>query len=358
MTDSSERTRYHDIVVVGTSAGGVEALSQLTAGLPGDLPAAVFVVLHIPPNSASALPAILHRRGLLPAAHAVHGEPVRHGRIYVAPPDHHLLLRPDGVHLTRGPRENGHRPAVDVLFRSAAAAFGSRVVGVVLTGALDDGTAGLAAIKRHGGVALVQEPSEALAPSMPVSAIAHVAVDRVLSVSELGTALVDLAKEPAPVDGGAGPDDLQIEVDMGELELDAMQRHERPGDPSGFSCPDCGGGLFELRDGELVRFRCRVGHAWSGHSLLGQQAETLESALWIALRSLEERAALSRRLLAGAVDRGHPMSAQRFEEQAGHAQRAAERIREFLLGQVNPRESASEAGGHVEPVRVSGESEA
>jgi two-component system chemotaxis response regulator CheB len=214
----------------------------------------------------------------------------------------------------------------------------------VLTGALDDGTAGLAAIKQNGGVALAQDPGEALAPSMPESAIAHVEVDRVLSVREMGPVLVDLVKEPA-ASRPAVPGDLEIEVDMEELELDAMQREERPGEPSGFSCPDCGGSLFELRDGQLVRFRCRVGHAWSGESLLGQQAETLESALWIALRSLEERAALSRRLMAAAADRGHQMSANRFEGQATSAERAAARIREFLLGRVNPGLGRPAGGG-------------
>jgi two-component system, chemotaxis family, protein-glutamate methylesterase/glutaminase len=319
-----------DIVVVGASAGGVEALVGLAASLPAQLPAAVLVVLHVPPTGTSALPDILRRSGPLPAGHVKNGEPIEPGRIYVAPPDQHLLVRPGHVHLARGPRENGHRPAVDPLFRSAAREYATRVVGVVLSGALDDGSAGLAAVKARGGLAVVQDPADALYAGMPGNALRQVAVDHVLPAAALGGLLARLATEPATEPPGPVPADMQQELEMEGFSLDAMEG-EHPGAPSGFSCPDCNGVLWGIQDGGLERFRCRVGHAWSPESLLARQSESLESALWIALRSLEERAALARRLAAPARGRGHTISAARFEEQATEAQQAARVVRDLLV---------------------------
>jgi two-component system chemotaxis response regulator CheB len=319
-----------DIVVVGASAGGVEALVGLAASLPVGLRAAVFVVLHLPATGTSALPDILSRHGPLAAAHVKDGEPIENGRIYVAPPDHHLLLRSGHVHLTRGPRENGHRPAVDTLFRSAAREYATRVVGVVLSGALDDGTAGLLAIKSRGGVAVVQEVNDALYPGMPVSALGHVQVDHVLAVASMGELLARLTAEPAGQDPGPVSTGMEMEVEVAGFSLSAMEG-EHPGAPSGFSCPDCNGVLWEIQTEGLRRYRCRVGHAWSPESLLTQQSEALEAALWIALRTLEERAALARRLAEPARRRGHSITATRFEEQAAEAQQAARLVRDLLL---------------------------
>jgi two-component system, chemotaxis family, protein-glutamate methylesterase/glutaminase len=320
----------HDIVVVGASAGGVEALVRLAGSLPADLPAAVFVVLHLPSAGTSALPGILGRHGRLPVNHVKDGEPIEPGRIYVAPPDHHLLVRTGHVHLSRGPRENGHRPAVDPLFRSAAHEYATRVVGVVLSGALDDGTAGLVAIKSRGGVAVVQDPEDALYPGMPGSALQHVDVDHVLPAVAMGALLARLAAEPAAEPPGPAPTDMEVEVEVEGFSLEAMEG-EHAGEPSGFSCPDCNGVLWGINDGGLQRFRCRVGHAWSPESLLTRQSESLEAALWIALRSLEERAALARRLAEPARRRGHRITATRFEEQAAEAQQAARVVRDLLL---------------------------
>jgi two-component system, chemotaxis family, protein-glutamate methylesterase/glutaminase len=320
----------HDIVVVGASAGGVEALVGLVGSLPAELPAAVFVVLHVPPTGTSALPDILRRSGPLPASHVKDGEPIEPGRIYVAPPDHHLLLRRGHVHLTRGPRENGHRPAVDPLFRSAAREYATRVVGVVMSGALDDGSAGLVAVKSRGGVAVVQDPADALYSGMPANALQHVAVDHVLPAASVGGVLARLATEPAPEPPGPAPTDMKMEVEMEKFSLDAVE-NSHPGEPSGFSCPDCNGVLWAIQDGGLERFRCRVGHAWSPESLLTQQSEALEAALWIALRSLEERAALANRLAEPARRRGHSITASRFQEQATEAQQAARVVRNLLL---------------------------
>jgi two-component system chemotaxis response regulator CheB len=233
-----------DILVVGASAGGVEALTELARGLPADLPAAVFMVLHVPPHATSVLPRILSRAGRLPTAHAREGEPIRPGRIYVAPPDHHMLLRRGYVYLARGPRENSHRPAVDPLFRTAARAYDGRVVGVLLSGALDDGTAGLAAIKRRGGIALVQDPDEALFSGMPRSAIENVEVDHVVSLAGMAGLLSRLACEPVAEETKERvPDEMEQETQIEAFALSAIENRVHPGTPSTFGCPECGGTL-------------------------------------------------------------------------------------------------------------------
>jgi Chemotaxis response regulator containing a CheY-like receiver domain and a methylesterase domain len=334
-----------NVVVIGASAGGVEALRTLIGTLPNDLPAAVLVVLHVPAYGGSVLPAILSRAGVLPAAHAVHGERLREGRIYVAPPDHHLALDDELIVLSRGPRENGHRPAIDVLFRTAARAYGPRVIGVVLSGVLDDGTAGLAAIAAQGGLAAVQEPTEALYPSMPMSAIKHVTVDHVDTAEALGHLLARLCKEELGEAEQPASPLLEVEADIAMMDGVAMSIDERPGRPSGFSCPDCNGVLWEIQDGadgDLIRFRCRVGHAWSAESLFGEQAQQLEGALWMALRGLEEKAALAREMGVRARDRNSPFTAQRFTEQAEDASRAASLIRSMLEAHVGSGAEPSE----------------
>jgi two-component system, chemotaxis family, protein-glutamate methylesterase/glutaminase len=321
-----------DIVVAGASAGGVEALVELVRGLPDDFPAALFVVLHVPSHGTSVLPAILARAGPLAAAHANDGEEICPGRIYVAPPDHHLLLRRGRVRVVRGPRENGHRPAVDPLFRTAARWYGRRTVGVVLSGTLDDGTAGLAAIKRRGGIAIVQHPEDAHFTGMPDSALENVEVDHCRAASEIGAILGELVRQPVSVEGEAPmSEDMQREAEIAEFELDAIESDGHPGAVSGFTCPECNGALWELRDGNVLRFRCRVGHAYSSATLLDEQAATLETALWTAFRALEERAALARRLLERAKAGGHNYAVTRFAEQAREAEERAAVVHQALL---------------------------
>jgi two-component system chemotaxis response regulator CheB len=324
-----------DLIVVGASAGGVDALKSLVESLPGDLPASVLIVLHLPAFSPSALPAILRRRCRLPTEPATDDQLLRKGQVYVAPPDRHLIVEDGVVRLSRGPKENGHRPSIDVLFRSAALAAGPRVIGVVLSGALDDGTAGLAAIKAVGGLAVVQEPGDALVPTMPESALRSVAVDHVVAAAVMGKLLDHLVREPVPArvatPNGLSPDEPSL---VDEVHIAAMAPGEveanPPGIPAGFGCPDCHGALFELTEGDTVHYRCRVGHAWSEQGLLEQQSEALEGALWTALRTLEEKRALSQRMAKGARDRGHDAVADRMTSTAEESGAAAQRIRELL----------------------------
>jgi two-component system, chemotaxis family, protein-glutamate methylesterase/glutaminase len=323
----------HDIVVIGASAGGVEASSLLVAQLPRDLKAAVLIVLHLA-RGRSMLPEILSRAGRLPAVHPEDGDPLEYGRVYVARPDHHLIIEPGRVRVVHGPSENGCRPAVDPLFRSAARVYGSRVVGIVLTGALDDGTAGLAAVKEAGGVAIVQDPDEAFAPSMPRSARSLVAVDHVLPVREMGLLITELTRE----ESGPRPPSPGVHVDAMEPDLaqppPVMHEEDRPGKLSVFTCPECHGTLWEAEDRGIVRFRCRVGHVYSAESMLSAQTDSVDRALWTALRSLEERAAFTHRLAERAHQRRHGWVARAFEERAQAADGHAAVLRELLLNRA------------------------
>jgi two-component system chemotaxis response regulator CheB len=320
-----------DIIVVGASAGGVETLIRLVQDLPANLPAAVFIVLHIPPG-VSNLPHILSRNGPLPAFHPQDGAVIQHGQIYVAPPDRHLVVKWGQVHLSVGPHENSHRPAADVLFRSAAQAYGDRVIGVVLSGAMDDGTAGLEAIKMRGGLAVVQNPEEAFSPGMPRSALAHVVVDYCLPVSEIAALLGRLTRQEVEEQGAAGmSDELRKETDLAEVDLETIANEDKPGTLAALGCPECGGTLWEIREGTFIRFRCRVGHAWSADTLRLEQIDQLESALWTALRVLEENISLNRRMADQARDRRYERGAQAFEKQILDAQQHAQLIRQVLV---------------------------
>jgi two-component system, chemotaxis family, protein-glutamate methylesterase/glutaminase len=318
-----------DIVVVGGSAGSIEVLTELVAGLPPEYPGSIFVVVHFPGSVRSTLPRILSRAGPLPARHPIDGELIEPGRIYVAPPDFHLHVAQGYVHLTRGPKENGHRPAADPLFRSAATAYGPRVVGLVLSGNLNDGTAGLIRIKQRGGVALVQDPESALYHGMPRSAIEHLAVDHVLPVEDISEVLADLATRPVEsLEVGGMSEEFTWVPEADELAV--VDRQKQPGMPSTMACPECHGVLWEQKEDDLIQFRCRVGHAYSAEALLVHQSEQLEAALWTALRALEEHCALARRLAARAQGRGHTHSASSFTEQAMDAEHHASVIRTVL----------------------------
>lgn len=321
----------HDVIAVGASAGGVEALIALVSKLPADLPAAIFLVLHIPAQSPSLLPEILNRAGPLHALHPADGEAIHSGYIYVASPDHHLLVEEGIVRVVRGPRENRHRPAIDPLFRSAARTYGTRVVGVILTGSMDDGTAGLLAIKRRGGVTVVQDPHDALFASMPRSAIAHVEVDHVVPLSGIGLLLVQLCHEQTAAQGSYPiSKDMEMETKLAAMDTQIGQDGEHVGTPSVFSCPECGGVLWEVQDGNLLRFRCRVGHAYSVDSILAGQTEAVEEALWTALKTLEESVSFSRRMANDARKGGKDWLEKRFSEKAQEAEQHAAVIKQVL----------------------------
>jgi two-component system chemotaxis response regulator CheB len=318
-----------DLIVVGASAGGVEALQRLVAELPPELPAAVLVVLHLMTSGTSVLDSILSRAGDLPASQARDGERPERGHVYVSPPDVHMLLRGPTIHLSSGPRENGHRPAIDPLFRSAARAFGRRAIGVVLTGNLDDGTDGLRLIKERGGATVVQDPDDAAYGDMPQNAIDHVEPDRVVPLAEIGRTLCDLIDAPLNPAPARRPEDPEAQpVDLVEVELG---REPPEGEASLLTCPDCGGVLMERDEGGVVRFACRVGHAYSPESLVEEQGAALESALWHAMRTLEERADLLRRIARRAQRRGATETEERLQGRAAAATRQAEEIRTTIL---------------------------
>jgi two-component system, chemotaxis family, protein-glutamate methylesterase/glutaminase len=313
-----------DLIVVGASAGGIEALRALMAGLPADLPAAVAVVLHLPAGGTSVLPSILDRAGPLPARHAMRVNPMEYGTVVVAPPNHHLVVIDDHFALTHGPTENGHRPAVNTLFRSAAAAGGPRVIGVQLSGALDDGVAGLATIVAAGGLAVVQDPADALYPAMPAHALAKVSARVVAPAADLGPLLAKLVAERVSVVVLPRPAESIGSNGSGDQEGRTMVR--------GFSCPDCHGVLVEApQDGSSLR--CRVGHAWSPTALLAAHGDQLERALWTAVRTLEEKTELVRRMRDRTTDR-QPNIRQRYESLAEEAALAADTLRRLLASPV------------------------
>ncbi|HEX8558391.1 MAG TPA: chemotaxis protein CheB [Pyrinomonadaceae bacterium] len=320
-----------DIIVVGTSAGGVEALRALVAGLPKDFPGSVFIVMHTAPDSPGVLAQILDRAGPLPVVNASNRGHISPGHVYVAPPDHHLLLEPGATRLTRGPKENRFRPAVDPLFRSAAQTYGPRVVGVILTGGLDDGTSGLWAVKRLGGTAVVQDPDEAFMPSMPLSALGQVEVDYTLPLAKIPAVLTRLAGSSVAQQGGRrAPEELNIEVKIAMEENALDLGVTKLGAPSVFTCPECHGALLQLKENGRSRYRCHTGHAYSADSLLSELTESVEATLWAAIRSMAESAMLMRHM-AEHVRESDPASADRFEEKAGDARRRLEMVRRAVF---------------------------
>jgi two-component system, chemotaxis family, protein-glutamate methylesterase/glutaminase len=317
------------VIGVGASAGGVEALLTLAEGLDAGLDAAVLVVLHQPAEAPTVLPHLMDKRCALPVRHAEDGEAVVAGTVLLAPPDHHLLLLDGRVEVTRGPRENGHRPAIDPLFRSLALGAGPRAVGCVLSGLLDDGAAGLLALVRHGGTAVVQDPEDALYPSMPQAALDQVPGAVVRPIGEIGAAFSELAAHPRA--GGAWPDRRLAHELAGSRAEAAVDDVDTPDGPAaGLVCPDCSGPLFDLSEGSMLRFRCRVGHAWSEQSLAEQQDNGIERALFTALQALEDKADLQHRVARSAAERGGDRTAGRARDNAHQALRSAGIIRDLL----------------------------
>lgn len=300
--------------MIGGSAGALDPLRKLVAGIPADFPAAILVTIHVPSDSVSALPHVLARSGSLFATHAIDGAPLAPGRIIVAPPDHHLIAEDGLMRVIQGPKENNSRPSIDVLFRSVAAAFESAACAILLSGTLDDGAAGIVAIRRAGGTTLVQDPEEAQFTDMPCNAIATGCVDGVYPADRLFGAVRDWLDNP-----------------QRKHEFIDLPRDERvAGVPSVFTCPDCSGTLWELDDESVLRFRCRTGHAYSQHSMLAAHQSKLESALWASIRALEERRDLLRRLSQRSRENCQTASLRRFERQSGEVEADLERVHDAL----------------------------
>ncbi|WP_027483801.1 chemotaxis protein CheB [Deinococcus pimensis] len=329
------------VVTIGGSAGALEPLVALVAHLPADLPAAVLVVVHVSPDHPSHLPDILSRSGPLPARHARHGDLVEAGRIYVAPPDHHLLLAHDHLRLSRGPKENRSRPSIDVLMRSAAYTRGADVIGVLLSGMLDDGTSGLWTVKRAGGQALVQHPEDAAFPSMPLSAIRAVSVDAILPTGKLAPELTRLVTTPPHPRKRSDMNDedrrrLELEVgiaDGGNAFESGLLDH---GTPSTFTCPECHGVLVGVREGPVTRFRCHTGHAYTAQTLLSELRGSIEAGLWNAVRALDEDVMLLEHLGRHFEEADQPELARAYREEAREAKERARGVRQSALraGQI------------------------
>lgn len=329
-----------EIVVIGTSAGGLDALQKLTAGLPENFPASVFVVMHTHPSSPGMLANILERAGDMKVSYAEDEQPFEPGHIYLAPADRHLLVEQGILRVVRGPKENRHRPAIDPLFRSAAAHYGPRTIGVILTGFLNDGTSGLAAVKRCGGITVVQSPEDARVPDMPASALRHVTVDHCIPLPGIAPLLTQLVSTPLPEMNPQAPEEIRLEADIAAMRSGGMSTNDQLGTRSPLTCPDCGGVLWEMRDHEPLRYRCHVGHAMTAEVLVAEQQETVERAIWLAVKTLEESGALARKLASDAAEREDTFSRNLLAARAEEAANRAAALRQILLSK--PREDGRE----------------
>jgi two-component system chemotaxis response regulator CheB len=312
-----------NIIVMGASAGGVKALGQVLTGLTRSLKASVFVVCHTAADGPSLLAKVLSRSTQLPVDFATHGAAIEPGTIRVAPPDRHLLLQNDRVLLSRGPKHNRARPAIDPLFRSAAEVYGPRVIGVVLSGLLDDGAAGLLAIKRQQGLAIVQDPADAQYPDMPNAALSAASVDHRVPADQIGPLLTQLSSEGLTLPKPVVSQQLHLE---GRSDIGEAVAMEKLGKPSGYTCPECAGALWEVDDRELLRFRCRVGHGFSTAGLASEQRKLSEDTLWAAIRALEESASFARRLAETFRSKDLSAAADEYERRAARDSTYAEKI--------------------------------
>jgi two-component system, chemotaxis family, protein-glutamate methylesterase/glutaminase len=324
----------HNIIVIGTSAGGLEALDSLVTQLPTDLPSAIFIVQHMAPENTGV--ALLHRLGKHKSFHcslATDRQEFRAGGIYIGPADHHLLVKKDHVLVTKGARENRYRPGIDPLFRSAAATHGPRVIAVLLTGVLDDGTAGLMAVKKCGGITMVQDPKEAAYSEMPQSALNNVDVDHCAPISEIAGLLEKYANE-APGKPRSVPDAIRVEAEIAERVLSDVTEVGRLGGQVPYNCPNCGGVLWEMTGAGLLRYRCHTGHSFTAKALLTSQTEKIEETLWVSLRMFEERKNLLNNL---ARNEKYASMKRSYSEQAKATQIHIERIRAMLLAEAPER---------------------
>lgn len=340
------------IIVVGASAGGFEALKKLIGGLPKNLPAAIFIVWHMSAEIRGVLPQVLNREETLFAAHAFDGETIKSNRVYVATPDHHLLVEANRIRVTKGPKENRFRPAVDPLFRSAALAYGSRVIGVILSGALDDGTAGLWAVKQRGGIAVAQDPKDAEVPSMPENAIREVAVDYVVPMSKMPRLLVRLCKErmaeksEVVMENTAENEKTKIEIRIAAEDNAFESGIMSLGELTPYTCPDCHGVLSTIKDGSRVRYRCHTGHAFSADALLTAVTEKIEDSLYNAIRGVEESIMLLNHLGDHFAEINQTKLAATYFRKAQEAEGRVQIVRQAVFSheQLNKEKLLQEAG--------------
>lgn len=334
-----------NVLAVGTSAGGVEALLYLAKHLPRDFPAAVLMTIHLSSQSRSALPDLLANAGPLPATFAGDGDVVRTGRIYVAPPGRHLLMDGDVLALGMGPRENNARPAIDTMLRSVAVCCGHRSVGVVLTGTLDDGASGLWALNQSGGVTVVQDPQDAAFPEMPLTALNRSKPHHVAKLADMPALLERLVRQPAgqPV---AIPESLRFEVEIARSGRSSMEDMDRIGRRSVLACPDCHGVMWEIGEADLMRFRCHVGHAYTEETMGVALDENLRRALGSALRALDERVGLADKLQRQALVRGHRRVAAHWAERKQEFEAEADVVRKAVTraDEIDVKERVASSG--------------
>jgi len=325
-----------DIIVIGASAGGINALIDLLGSLPPQFDSSIFIVQHTSPYSKSQLPVILSRCTSMKVMHAKDGEKIRSGQIYVAPPDHHLILEEGRLVVKKGPKENRFRPSIDTLFRSAAYVYGSRVIGIVLSGLLNDGTSGLWAIKRLGGTTIIQDPADAIFPEMPENALEYVEVDHIEPVSKMSDLLQALTAHEPP----ATPEITAEEMKLMKTEVVIASRDNafemgimHMGEISPFTCPECHGALISLKEGKAVRYRCHTGHAFSASTLLAGVTTTVEESLWNAMRALEETTMLLEQIGNSFRDTGNAAASKKFFEKAEQTRERARIIHDSVFTQ-------------------------
>ncbi|MFN6964373.1 MAG: chemotaxis protein CheB [Pyrinomonadaceae bacterium] len=352
-----------NIVVTGGSSGSFEVFKAIASGLPAGLDASIFIVWHMSPGVRGVLPQVLNNVGRLPASEAEDGDRIETGRIYVARPDHHLLVEDGVVRVTRGPKENRFRPAIDPLFRSAAFTYGPRVVGVVTSGALDDGTSGLWTIKHYGGTAIVQDPSDAETASMPESAIREVRVDHIVPLARIAELIVELSAQEADGEAAAvrARDDVRHARTALEIQV-AGEQHpfelgvSNWGELSPIACPECRGVLSRISEDGRPRFRCHTGHAYSADSLLAVVTENIEKSLWEAVRGIDESVMLLDHLGDHFAEINQPSLAARFFRKSKEAARRNDLIRQVVFGHEDPTALHINSGpteGQVKPEDVS-----
>jgi two-component system chemotaxis response regulator CheB len=325
----------HDLIVIGSSAGGIKALSTILSKLPRDIQAAIFIVQHVGPNSPKVLPRILEDASSLSASHPKDGEKFHVGNIYIAEPDYHLLIDRERVRVVRGPQENRFRPAIDALFRSAARSYGPRVLGVLLTGNLDDGTVGLQAIKKRGGLTIVQDPREADYPFMPLNALKYVSIDYNLPLLDIAPLLVRLVGEPAAAEEVYEvPAEMEFEAKIAEQELNTKQfleKVEEIGTRTSSTCPECNGSIWQIGDEDPLRFRCHVGHSFTAGPFLFSQTAFIEKTLWSAVKALEEKVTLTRQIADRLKAANQTKSAENYEKFADSVDKEVGVLRRLIL---------------------------